>query len=155
MQTYLACFNELNRRVGLSGQARKRVLMPAVMHDMYHNIWRQYRKIPGPDIDQLQIVREAGIEEEELARALLGKRSIARPQKEKKREAATKGKQAQKATTAKEKEKAPAVSTGGLGPNKNDRFPDQEILRESFHVTPNTLVYTLIIAAHVGRINKP
>ena len=41
-------------------------------------------------------------------------------------------KQEQKATTAKEKEKAPAVSTGGLGPNKNDKFPEQEILWESF-----------------------
>ena len=77
------------------------------------------------DTDLLQAVREAGIEAEELARAQLAKKSIARPQKEKEKEAAPKGKLEQKATTAKEKEKAPAVSTGGLGPNKNDKFPEQ------------------------------
>ena len=76
-----------------------------------------------------------GIEEEELARVLLAKKSIARPQKEKEKEAAPKGQLEQKATTAKKKEKAPAVSTRGLGPNKNDKFTEQEILRESFRAT--------------------
>ena len=99
---------------------------------MYRNIWRKYGKIPDVDTDLLQAVREAGIEEEELARALLAKKSIARPQKEKEKEAAPKGKLEQKPTTAKEKEKAPAVSNEGLGPNKNDKFPEQEILWESF-----------------------
>ena len=75
---------------------------------------------------------EAGIEEEELARALLAKKSIAWPQKEKEKEAAPKGQLEQKATTAKEKEKAPAVFTGGLGSNKNYTFPEEEILWESF-----------------------
>ena len=72
------------------------------------------------------------MEEEELARALLTKKSIARPQKEKEKEAAGKVKLEQKATTAKEKEKPPAVSTRRLGPNKNDKFPELEILWESF-----------------------
>ena len=38
MQTYLAKFNELNSRVGLSGQAMKRILTTAVTPDMYKNI---------------------------------------------------------------------------------------------------------------------
>ena len=132
MQTYLARFNELNSRVGLLGQALKRVLTAAEIPDIYCNIWRKYGKIPDVDADLLQAVREAVIEEEALARALLAKRSIARPQKEKEKEAAPKGKLEQKATTAKEKEKAPAVSTGGTGPNKIDKFPEKEILWESF-----------------------
>ena len=71
MQTYRPHFNELNRRVGLSGQAQKRVLAAAVTPDMYRNIWRKYGKIPDVDTDLLQAVREAGIEGEEFARALL------------------------------------------------------------------------------------
>ena len=77
-------------------------------------------------------MREVGIEEEELARALLAKKSIAHSQKEKEKEAALKERLEQKATIAKEREKAPAVSTGGLGPNKNDKFPQRKILWESF-----------------------
>ena len=99
---------------------------------MYRNIWRMYGKTPDTDGDLLHAVREAGIEEEELARALAAKKQIARPQKEKEKEAAPKGKLEQKALPAKEKLRGPAVSTGGMGPNKNDKFPEQEILWESF-----------------------
>ena len=69
MQTYLARFNELNSRVNLSGQALKRVITTAITADMYKNIWRKYGCIPDNDADLLSAVREAGIEEEELARA--------------------------------------------------------------------------------------
>ena len=62
----------------------------------------------------------------------MAKKQIARPQKETEKEAAPKGKLEQMATPAREKEKAPAVSTGGRGPNKNDKFPEEEILWESF-----------------------
>ena len=41
MQTYLTCFNKLNSRVGLSGQALKRVLTAAVTPNMYRNIGRK------------------------------------------------------------------------------------------------------------------
>ena len=99
---------------------------------MYRNIRRKYGKIPNSDADLLHAVREAGIEEVELARALSAKKQIARPQKEKEKEAAPKGKPEQKAAQAKEKERGPAVTTGGMGPNKNDKFPEQEILWESF-----------------------
>ena len=80
MQTYLVHFHELNSRVGLSGQALKRFLTVAVTPDMYRNIWRKYVKIPDVDTDPLQAEREAEIEEEELARDLLAKKSITRPQ---------------------------------------------------------------------------
>ena len=97
---------------------------------MYRNIWRKYGKIPDTDGDLLHAVWEAGIEEEELARALAAKRQIARPQKEKEKEAAPNGKPEQK--VAQNKEKGPAVPTGGRGPNINYKFPKQEILWESF-----------------------
>ena len=132
MHTYLLRFNKLNSRVQLSGQSLKRVLTAAVTPDIYKNIWRKHGKIPDADGDLLHAVQEAGIEEEELARALTAKKLIARPQKEKEKEAAPKGKLEQKAAQAKEKERAPTVTTGGLWPNKNDKFPEQEILWESF-----------------------
>ena len=106
--------------------------MVAVTPNMYWNIWRKYGKIPDTDGDLLHAVREAGIEEEELERALAAKKQIARPQKEKEKEAAPKCKPKQKVAQTKEKEKGPAVTTGGKGPNINDKFPKQEILRESF-----------------------
>ena len=131
MQTYLARFNELNSRVQLSGQSLKRVLTAAVTPDMYRNIWRKYGKIPDTDGDLLHAVQQAGIEEEEQARALAAKKQIAPPQKEKEKEAAPKGKPEQKVAQTKEKEKGPAATTGGKGPNINDKFPEQEILWES------------------------
>ena len=99
---------------------------------MYRNIWRKHGKIPDTDGDLLHAVWEAGIEEEALARALAAKKQISRPQKVKEKDAAQKGKPEQKAVQAKEKETAPAVTTGGLGSNKNDKFPEQEILWQSF-----------------------
>ena len=97
---------------------------------MYRNIWRKHGKIPDIDGYLLHAVREAGIEEEELARALAAKKQISRPQKEKEKEAAPKGKPKQK--VAQTKEQGPVVTTSGKGPNINDKFPKQEILRESF-----------------------
>ena len=91
MQIYLAKFNELNSRVGLSGQALKRVITTAVTPDMYKNIWRKHGSIPDNDADLLGGVREAGIKEEELARALAAKKTMVRPQKEK--DAAPRGEQ--------------------------------------------------------------
>ena len=128
MQTYLAKFNELNSRVGLSGQAMKRILTTAVTPDMYKNIWRKHGCIPDNDADLLNAVREAGIEEEELARALIAKKSMARPQKEK--DAAPKGEQ--KPVKGKEKEKAPEKASGSTGPAVKDKYPDKEILWGSF-----------------------
>ena len=90
MQTYLDRFNELNSRVQLSGQSLTRVLMAAITPDMYRNIWRKYGKIPGTDGDLLHAVQEAVIEEEELSQALVAKKLIARPQKEKEKEATPK-----------------------------------------------------------------
>ena len=132
MQTYLTCFNELNSRVQLSGQFLKRVLTAAVTPDMYRNIWRKHGKIPDTDGDLLHIVWEAAMLEKELARVLVVKKLITRCQKENAKEAAPKDKPEQQAAQAQEKERAPAVTTKGLGLNKNDKFPEQEILGGSF-----------------------
>ena len=88
MQTYLTDFHELNSKVGLTSEALKRVLTAVATCDMYQNLWRKYGKIFDPDTDLLQAIREAGIEEEECARALSATKQIAQPQKEKEKEAA-------------------------------------------------------------------
>ena len=132
IQTFLAKFNELNSRVHLSGQALKRVLVTAMSHDMYKSIWRMHGKIPNNNADLLQAVREAGIEEEELARAIIVMKGMVRPQKEKEKEAVPKEKTEQKATKATEKEQSPVKGTGGTGPAVKDKYPEQEILRGSF-----------------------
>ena len=130
MQTYLTKFNELNSRVGLPGQAMKRILTSAVTPDMYKNIWRKQGYIPDNDADLLNTVREAGIEEEELARALVAKKSMVRPQEEKGKYAAPKGEQ--KPAKGKDKEKAPERASAGMGPAVKDKYPDQEILWRFF-----------------------
>ena len=130
IQSYLAKFNELNSRVNLTGQAMKRILITAITPEMYKNIWRKHGCIPDNDTDLLNAVREAGIEEEELERALVAKKTMVRPQKEKEKDAAPKGEQ--KPAKGKEKEKAPEKATGGTGPAVKDKYPDQEILWGSF-----------------------
>lgn len=83
IQTYLARFNELNTRVGLNGQVLKRVLTYAITTDMHNNICRRHGHIPDDEIDLLDAIREAGIQEEELARSLAVKRVMARDQRTK------------------------------------------------------------------------
>ena len=130
IQTFLARFNELNSRVHLSGQALKRVLVTAMSHDIlvHKSIWRKHSKIPDNNADLLQAVREAGIEEEELARAITAKKSMAQPQKEKEKKVVPKWKTEQKAAKATEKEQSPVKGTGGTGPAVKDKYPEQEIL---------------------------
>ena len=101
-------------------------------NDMHKSIWRKHGKIPDNDADLLQVVREAGIEEEELARATIAKKSMARPQKEKEKKAVPKGKSEQKAAKATEKDQAPVKATGGMGPAVKDKYLEQEILWGSF-----------------------
>ena len=132
MQTYLARFNELNSRVQLSGQALKRVITAAVTPDMYRYIWRKYGKIPDTDADLRHAVRAAGIEEEELARALSAKKQITCPQKEKEKVADQKGNTSQKAEKPREKIAAPTKVIGGMGPDKWDKFPGQKLLWGGF-----------------------
>ena len=132
IQMFLAKFNELNSRVHLSGQALKRALTVTMSNDMHKSIWRKHGKIPDNDAELLQAVREAGIEEEELARATIAKKSMIRPQKEKEKEAVPKGNMEPKADQTREKEQAPAKVTGGTGPAVKDKCPEQEILCGSF-----------------------
>ena len=61
IQTYLAHFNELNSRVGLSGQALNRVHTASVTPEMYPNICRKYGKIPDADAVLVQAMRDEGI----------------------------------------------------------------------------------------------
>ena len=104
----------------------------AISSDMHKSIWRKHGKIPNNDADLLQAVREAGIEEEELARATIAKKTMARLQKEKEKQAVQKGKMEQKAAKATEKEQAPRKAPGSTGPAVKDKYLDQEILWGSF-----------------------
>ena len=72
------------------------------------------------DADLLNTVREASIEEEELAMALAAKKTMIRSQKEK----VTATKTEQKAVKDKEQEKAPEKASGGTGPASKDKYPD-------------------------------
>ena len=67
-----------------------------------------------------------------MARATIAKKSMARPQKEKEKEAVPKGKTEQKAAKATEKEQAPGKASGSMGPAVKDKYPDQEIRWGSF-----------------------
>ena len=49
---------------------------------------------------------------------------MARPQKEKEKEAVPKGKTEQKATKAMDKEQSPVKGTGGTGPAVKDKYPE-------------------------------
>ena len=91
---------------------------------MHKSIWRKHGKIPDNDADLLQAVREAGIEEEELAGATAAKKTMARPQKEKEKAAVQKGNTEQKAEKNTDREKAPAKATGSTGPVVKDKYPD-------------------------------
>ena len=95
-------------------------------NDMHKSIWRKHGKIPDNETDLLQAVREAGIEEGELARATAAKKNMARPQKEKEKEVVPKGKMEQKPAKATEKDEAPVKGTGGMGPAVKDKYPEQE-----------------------------
>ena len=67
-----------------------------------------------------------------MARATTAKKNMARPQKEKEKEAVPKGKSEQKTLKATEKDQAPVKAMGGTGPAGKDKYPEQEILWGSF-----------------------
>ena len=87
---------------------------------MYKNIWRKYGSISNNDADLLVVVREAGIEEEEMARTLAVKKTMVRPQKEKD----TVPKMEQKPGKGKEQDKTPKKASGSMGPAVKDKYLD-------------------------------
>ena len=127
--TYLASFNELNSRVQLSGQSLKRVRTAAVTPEMYWNIWRKYGTISDSNADLLHAVREAGIEEEELARALSTKKQIARPQKEKERKLLLKGNRSRKPPRPRKRKGALLSPQGERAPTKTTNFLSKKSCR--------------------------
>ena len=86
-------------------------MIVAMLNDMHKSIRKKHSKIPDNNADLLQVVREAGIEEEELARATVAKKNMVRPQKEKEKEAVPRAKMEQKAEKATDKDKAPVKVT--------------------------------------------
>ena len=138
IQTFFAKLDELNSRVGLNGEAYKKVITDMMPSDMFDIIFNKYGTIPSNENDLQSVVMKAGIiiEERELARP---KRS--QPTNPSFSGSKDKGKDAgkdketekssptQKGANTQGKDKASAEKTGGKGGQvPKDKYPDQEIL---------------------------
>jgi uncharacterized protein (DUF924 family) len=66
VHTYLATLEEMNDRVGMTGEALKDTIATAISPEMHRNIFLRYGRFPSRDADLLEAVREAGVIEEEI-----------------------------------------------------------------------------------------
>ena len=66
VQTYLATLEEMNDRVGMTGEALKDTIATAISPEMHRNIFLRYGRFPASDADLIEAVREAGVIEEEI-----------------------------------------------------------------------------------------
>ena len=144
IQTFCAKLDELNFRVGLNGEAYKKVITDMMPSDMFDIIFNKYGTIPSNENVLRSVVMKAGIiiEERELARPRHNQPSNPFPSGSKdKGKDAGKGKETEKLSSTQKgantqgKDKAPAEKTGGKGGQvpKDKYLPvDQEILWPSF-----------------------
>ena len=70
IQTFFTKLDEHNSRVGLNGEAYKKILVDMMPNDMFDIIFNKYGTIPSKENDVRSVVMRAGIiiEERELAR---------------------------------------------------------------------------------------
>ena len=66
IQTYLASLEEINSRVGATGEPLREIIMNAITPEMHRAIYQRYRRVPKNDADLIEAVRETGIIEEEI-----------------------------------------------------------------------------------------
>ena len=66
VQAYLATLEEMNDRVGMTGEVLKDTIATAISPEMHRNIFMRYGRFPTSDADLLEAVREAGVIEEEI-----------------------------------------------------------------------------------------
>ena len=67
IQTYLAQLEEINSRVGVTGEPLREIITKAITPEMHRSIFQRYRRLPKDDTELLDAVREVGIIEEEIA----------------------------------------------------------------------------------------
>jgi len=67
IQTYLAQLEEINSRVGVTGEPLREIITKAITPEMHRSIFQKYRRLPKDDTELLEAVREVGIIEEEIA----------------------------------------------------------------------------------------
>ena len=141
IQTFFAKLDELNSRVGLNGEAYKKVITDIMPSDMFDIIFKKYGTIPSNEKDLRSVVMKAGIiiEERELARPKRSQPTNPSPSWSKdKGQDAGRGKETeqssptQKGANTQGKDKAPEKTGGKGGQVPKDKYPDQEILWPSF-----------------------
>lgn len=66
IQTYLADLEEINSRVGATGEPLREVILGAITPDMLRAIYHHNKRIPDNDDDLIRTVKEIGIIEEEI-----------------------------------------------------------------------------------------
>ena len=141
IQTFFTKLDELNSRVGLNGEAYKKVITDMIPSDMFDIIFNKYGSIPLNEYDLLSVVMKAGIiiEERELARPKRNQPTNPSPSgsKDKGKDAGM-GKETEKSSSTQKvantqgKDKAPEKTGGKGGQVPKDKCPDQEILWPSF-----------------------
>ena len=134
IQTFFAKLDELNSRVGLNGEAYKKVITDMLPSDMFHIIFNKYGTIPSNENDLQLVMMKAGIiiEERELARPRHNQPTNPSPSgSQDKGKDAGKGKETEKSSSTqkgantKGKEKALAEKTRGKGEQVlKDKYPD-------------------------------
>ena len=83
IQTYLAQVEEINSRVGASGEPFREIIMDAITPAMGRSIYRRYGYIPDDDAELLRAVRQAGIVEEKIQLAAAQRKGKNKDVKEK------------------------------------------------------------------------
>ena len=141
IQTFFAKLDELNSRVGLNGEAYKKVITDMMPSDMFDIIFNKYGTIPSNENDLRSVVMRTGIiiEEHELARPTRNQPTnpSSSGSKDKEKDAG-KGKETEKSSPTQKgantqgKDKAPEKTGGKGGQVPKDKYPDQEILWPSF-----------------------
>ena len=66
IQTYLAKLEEINSRVGATGEPLREIITAAITPEMHRAICQRHKRLLHDDAELIEAVREAGIIEEEL-----------------------------------------------------------------------------------------
>lgn len=83
IHTYLAQIEEINSRVGATGEPLREAISNAITPEMVRAIYQRHGKIPNNDVDFIDAVREVGIIEERILLAATHRKK--NKEKEKKR----------------------------------------------------------------------
>ena len=127
VQTYLATLEEMNDRVGMTGEALKDTIASAISPEMHRNIFLRYGRFPASDADLIEAVREAGVIEEEI---LLSATQIKKKKEAKESSSAGKSTKDQKNT----KDSKDSKGTGQPSPTAKDQGTANRPKRDFSHL---------------------